>query len=116
MLWRRLLDMNSRQKGARGEREAAELLRSYGFDAKRGVQYQGGPDSPDVKCDALGYHVEIKRVERLVLDDAIKQARNESGGKPYLVLHKRNRGEWLVTIPADQWLQERRLLRNVEAQ
>ena len=36
----------SREKGKRGEREVAGLLRSYGYDARRGVQYHGGEDSP----------------------------------------------------------------------
>jgi hypothetical protein len=43
----------SRQKGKRGEREAAaELGQLLGVDARRGVQYQGGPESPDVVLDA----------------------------------------------------------------
>lgn len=33
--------MNSRQKGARGERELAKKLREYGFDSRRGQQYSG---------------------------------------------------------------------------
>ena len=39
---------NSREKGKRGERELAAKLREHGYDCRRGVQYQGGPDSPDV--------------------------------------------------------------------
>lgn len=33
--------MNSRQKGAAGERELAKALRSHGFETRRGQQYCG---------------------------------------------------------------------------
>jgi hypothetical protein len=42
------IGMDSRRKGKVGEREFAALLREHGFDARRGVQYSGGVDSPDV--------------------------------------------------------------------
>jgi Holliday junction resolvase len=53
----------SRTKGKVGEREVAELLRANGFHAaRRGVQYQGGADSPDV-IGLPGFHNEVKRTE-----------------------------------------------------
>jgi hypothetical protein len=52
----------SRDKGKRGEREFCELLREHGFDARRGQQFAGGNDSPDVVTD-LPCHVEVKRTE-----------------------------------------------------
>ena len=61
--------VNSRAKGARGERELAEILRCYGFSARRGQQYRGGADSPDV-MGLPGIHIEVKRVERLNIYDA----------------------------------------------
>ena len=33
--------MNSRQKGARGERELANLLKEHGYNTRRGQQYCG---------------------------------------------------------------------------
>jgi len=63
--------MNSKQKGGRGEREFASLCRSEGYNnAQRGQQFQGGCDSPDVK-GLPGIHVEVKRVERLNIHDAM---------------------------------------------
>ena len=73
--------MNSRQKGKVGEREFAALLREHGFDARRGQQFSGSPDSPDVVSDALAWlHVEVKRVQNLNLTDACAQA--EGGRSP----------------------------------
>lgn len=81
----------SRQKGKRGEREAAaELGKIFGCDARRGVQYQGGPDSPDVVLDGVNVHVEAKRVERLNLYDALEQATADAGDAVPIVWHRRN--------------------------
>lgn len=40
--------MNSRNKGAAGERELAGKLRDYGYDARRGQQYSGANGDADV--------------------------------------------------------------------
>ncbi len=45
--------VNSRQKGARGERQWRDELRAHGFQARRGQQFSGPPESPDVVCDSL---------------------------------------------------------------
>jgi hypothetical protein len=89
----------SRQKGKRGEREAAaELAAVLGVTARRGVQYQGGPDSPDVVLDGLPIHVEAKRVERLDLYAAVKQAAGDAGDLVPIVWHKRNRKPSVVIV------------------
>ena len=94
--------MNSRQKGKVGEREFAALLREHGFDARRGCQFSGSPDSPDVVSDALAWlHVEIKRVQNLNLTDACVQAEGDCGGKPWIVAHRRNHAPWLITMRAE---------------
>ena len=99
------MKINSRQKGARGEREARDLLRRFGFKAERGQQNAGGVDSPDIKHNVPGWHFEVKRVERLNLSVAMAQAERDAGGvnKP-CVLHKRNGEPWLVTIKAEDFL------------
>jgi hypothetical protein len=94
--------MNSRNKGKVGEREFAALLREHGFDARRGQQFAGGADSPDVVSDALAWlHVEVKRVQNLNLTDACVQASGDSGGKPWIVAHRRNHAPWLITMRAE---------------
>lgn len=94
--------MNSRNKGKRGEREFASLLREHGFAARRGQQFSGSPDSPDVVSDALAWlHVEVKRVQHLNLTDACVQAEGDCGGKPWVVAHRRNHAPWLITMKAE---------------
>lgn len=98
--------MNSRTKGKRGEREFAALLREQGFDARRGQQFAGGADSPDVVSEALDWlHVEVKRVQRLNLIDACAQAEGDAAGKPWLVAHRRNHAPWLITLRAETFFQ-----------
>ena len=94
--------MNSRRKGKVGEREFASLLREHGFDARRGQQFAGGADSPDVVSPALSWlHVEVKRVQNLNLADACTQAEGDSAGKPWIVAHRRNHAPWLITMRAE---------------
>ena len=90
---------NSRAKGQRGELElAAELQRLFGVNARRGQQYSGGADSPDVITDFDGVHFEVKRTERLSLYPAMQQAVNDAGKKIPVVCHRQNREEWLVVV------------------
>jgi len=94
--------MNSRTKGAVGEREWRDQLRNEGFTARRGQQFAGGPDSPDVICEELSnLHMEVKRVQNLNLDKACEQAERDSRGKPYIVAHRKNNKKWKVTMPSD---------------
>jgi hypothetical protein len=91
--------LNSRSKGKRGELEWRDVIRSHGYEARRGQQFSGNPDSPDVVTN-LPYHFEVKRVERLNIDNAMKQAEGECGDKPPLVAHRKNGGQWMVTMLA----------------
>ena len=94
--------INSRSKGARGERMWRDELRDAGFTARRGQQFAGGTDSPDVICSELaGLHQEVKFVESLNLENACNQAQRDGGGKPWIVAHKRSRSGWKVTMGAD---------------
>lgn len=94
----------SRDKGKRGEREVARILRDAGYDCHRGVQYHGGPDSPDV-IGLPGVHIEVKRTERLNLYDALGQSKADSGHSEMpIVIHRRNDCEWVVIQPLKDWL------------
>lgn len=96
--------INSKDKGKRGEREFASLLKKYGFDARRGQQYQGSPDSPDIICECLPLHFEVKRVEKLNIDSAMEQAKKDCGENEPVVAHRKNNQKWLITIDAEYFL------------
>lgn len=81
----------SREKGKRGEREVAALLEGFGWAAKRGVQYQGGHDSPDVVHSMEGFHIEVKRAEGLNIGAALKQMdEDKKPGETGLIFYRRN--------------------------
>lgn len=63
--------MNSRTKGAVGEREVASMLRGYGYKARRGQQYSGANGDADV-VGLPGIHIEVKRREKLNIYDAMQ--------------------------------------------
>ena len=84
------MPINSKQKGKTGEREAAKFLTEiFGEHCRRGVQYQGGPNSPDV-VGIPGIHFEVKRCETLSIYTAMDQAERDSGGSVPCVLHRSN--------------------------
>lgn len=96
--------VNSRAKGKAGELEIAHILQSYGYDTHRGQQYHGGPNSPDV-VGVPGLHIEVKRVERLDLDAAMEQAIRDAGeGEIPVVIHRRSRRMWKVTVLLDDFM------------
>ena len=96
--------MNSCEKGKRGERAWRDELVAHGYSARRGQQFSGSPDSPDVICSDLpGFHFEVKTVERLNVNAAMAQAVDDAGEKIPVVAHKRNRSDWLVTTRANNW-------------
>ncbi len=104
--------MNSRAKGAVGELEWSRVLKERGYEARRGQQFSGGGDSPDVVHNIPGVHFEVKRTERFSLYAAVDQARRDApqGSMP-VVVHRCNndkrkgscRGEWLVVLSADDY-------------
>ena len=97
--------MNSRGKGKRGELELARALRALGYDCRRGQQYSGKNGDADV-VGLPGIHIECKRVERLNLAEAMRQAeRDARPGELPAVFHRRNGEPWLVTMPLESWIE-----------
>ena len=97
--------MNSREKGAAGERELANLLKEHGYDTRRGQQFCGANGDADV-VGLPGIHIECKRVERLDLYAAMEQSERDSREAEIpVVMHRKNRQDWLVTMRLSDWLE-----------
>lgn len=95
----------SRDKGKRGEREVVALLRENGFEARRGQQFRGGSDSPDIVHDMTGFYIEVKLRQQLNLYDTMDVANNEKGeDEKALIFHRKDSKRWLVTIDAEDFL------------
>jgi len=98
--------INSNKKGKVGEREVANIFKDYGFDgARRSQQYAGINHDADV-VGLPNMHVEVKRVEQLNIDNAMKQVfedkRDEELG---MVVHRKNRKDWKVTMDLGEWME-----------
>ncbi len=94
----------SRDKGAAGERELAAKLQEYGIKARRGQQFSGSPDSPDVVTELKDIHIECKRVEALSIYPAMEQAENDCGEHKFpVVMHRRSRRQWLAIMNLCDW-------------
>jgi hypothetical protein len=102
----------SRSKGCRGEREACEALADVWPGLSRTYhQSHKGSTAPDIDGPGVPVHIEVKRQESINVHAAMAQAEKacttfdeygdiHSWARPPVILHKRNRGKWLVTIRA----------------
>ena len=98
--------MNSREKGAVGERELAGELNRIGMIARRTVQYCGkGGDAADVVAEGLDLHIEVKRCERVKLADWIAQAQRDARARDWVVFTRQNNRPWLCACQCERCVQ-----------
>lgn len=99
--------VNSKQKGARFERELAKMFKAYGYDARRMAQYCGNTgDAADI--DGVPYiHIEAKHQETMHLYEWLTQAVNDAKKKGRIpaVFHKKNNHPVIVSMLFDDWMQ-----------
>lgn len=97
---------SQQKKGRGGELEICRILQAHGIPAEPGqaVSYGSTPDVVGIP----GVHPEIKRVERLNVQEAMAQAVRDSerfnDGMPVL-FHRRNRQGWLCTMRLGDWME-----------
>ena len=99
--------INSRSKGKGGELEFVHFLKDRGIEARRGQQFAGGTDSPDVVVGGclLGVHVEVKRKEAGNPYDWLDQACTDADiCKVPIVAHRRNDKRWIVILDARDFI------------
>lgn len=97
---------NGNAKGKVGERELCNVLKNHGFEARRSQQYCGQAGDEDVQHNIPGLYIECKRVEKLNVLKAWKQAKADSAGSAAIpvVMHRANRTPWMVTLTLDDFL------------
>lgn len=95
----------SKRKGRAGELELTALLNELGYTTVRAGACTSYGHEPDIS-GLRGIHVECKRVERLNLEDAMRQSVDDAAkfhdGRP-AVFHRRNGKTWLVTMRLEDW-------------
>ena len=98
--------INSKQKGARFERELASKFREYGYEARRTAQYCGNTGDASDVVGLPGLHIEAKHCEQMRLYEWMSQAKRDSEGTGRLpaVFHRKNHAEVLVTMRLDDFM------------
>lgn len=101
----------SKDKGARGEREAAAALsRITRTPWERSLVQvrRGGAEAPDIRPEVRGtsldeLHVEVKIGARPSLWGALEQAARdaEARGRVPMVVARRDRGQWVALVLLD---------------
>lgn len=95
-------EMNSKNKGNRGELELLHILQEAGIRAARNQQmYIGGFMNPDIGAEVRGLplHIEVKRREKLSVYEAMKQATRDAGGMAIpVVAYRKNNEDWLCVL------------------
>lgn len=93
----------SRRKGRAGELEAAEQLRVVYPDALNGPSQYRGAKKDGADVNGTPFWVEVKRGKAPPIGPAMAQAKRDTDGRPPLVLSRKDRDEWLVTMRLEDW-------------
>lgn len=99
--------INAKEKGKRGERAWTKVLRDHGYEAKRTGfhQSQQGHDAPDVTCEGLPIHWEVKNTEKCLILPWMAQSLGDAKDHEIpVVVWKKNHGKWLAILPAEDLL------------
>lgn len=93
--------MNSRQKGARGERQARDAVKLHwgASDCIRAAQANGAY-SGDLLGAPEGLHVEVKFYQRIAALKFLRQAESDAqeGEVPVVLMRENGDKEWTVMV------------------
>ena len=98
------MSKSQRDKGKAGERELCAVLNAIGLPGpqfRRGRQYAGHPDAPDIVGGPDGLFWECKRCEQFRIEQWMEQAVKDAGDKFPVIAYRKNGGKWLVTLRVD---------------
>ena len=100
------MPVNSKQKGARFERQLASKFRELGYEARRTAQYCGNTGEAADVIGLPGLHIEAKHQETMRLYEWMAQAKRDAkGNKLPAVFHKKNNAPILVTMELDDFME-----------
>lgn len=98
--------MNSRDKGARGEREIVALYQEAGYPNAHRTPMSGGMQWKGDVQGVPGIHIEVKRQENLRIWSALEQAEKDCAMDLIPALHfRRSRSAWFVAVPLPDFIE-----------
>lgn len=93
-------------KGNAAEREIVDVLHRLGWTTARRNFASGGQGGGDVINGPADLHIEVKRQERCSIWSWIAQAAGDARPTDTpAVFFRRNRSQWYVAVPAEDYLQ-----------
>lgn len=96
-----------RARGNRAELAVVAFLKQHGWNARTSRSAQGVQGGVDIVWDGPAA-LEVKDHARLDLAGWVAQAREQSGGMPAAVWHKKrgsaDPASWYVTMSGDDWI------------
>ena len=100
------MSATERRKGADAEREIVRMLKDRGWkDARRTSDGREQHARGDIAHGPVGFHIEIKRHERLNVPKALRQIENDANKLDVpLLIHRPSRQEWMATLPLGELL------------
>lgn len=100
------MSASERRKGKDGELEAIRIMRPYGWpDAERTSNGRHQGERGDVANGPAGCHFEIKRVEKLSVPKAMRQAISDAKETDVpIVVHRPSGHAWMATLPFEELL------------
>ena len=100
------MSARERMKGKVGELEVIHLLSDHGWkDARRTSDGRGQQTRGDVTNGPAGVHIEVKRVERVNIPAAFRQAVADANTHDIpVVVHRPSRMPWMATIELSELL------------
>lgn len=93
------MGLRSRNKGKRGEREAADILRRLFFLPAKRTSQRRGDLAADIDC-GCNVHVEVKRRAKIGAMRFLEQAESDAaeGELPIVLLREDGDTEWSVLL------------------
>jgi hypothetical protein len=105
------MSLYQRRKGHRGETEVADLLRPLFAEIR--TRRAGGESAADTRgsdlCNCAPYNIQVKLRNRLNVEAAWKEAGANANGAVPLLVFRRDRGPWLVTMSLAEWMKLERI-------
>lgn len=95
-----------REKGARGEREIAQLLRPvFPGVHRRSTGEESQTDQGRDLADTPGLCAQVCRASRPPIERKVREALSASkSGELSVAFTRSDRGEWLATMPLPHWM------------
>jgi len=99
------MSRKEREKGKRGEREVATILRSHGFPGRRTSQYAGHTEDSSDVVGLDGFHLEVKRQEKTRIFEWYEQAKRDAEEKNIpMVVFRRSGENWFALLDFEDLL------------